>query len=186
MLTLENIKVTLNAGTKLERTVLHNLDLTVASAEFVIIVGGNGSGKSTLFNIISGFLSPCAGSISFAGKDITRTIQSRRANYIAKVMQDPKIGTIENMTIAENMAFAYKRGKRRGLQLYCNHHRQQAFRDKLAMLGMGLEDRMDELVRNLSGGQRQALSLVMAVATDARVLLLDEITAALDPASAQT
>ena len=181
MLTLENINFTVGKQSKLERKILQQLNLTIKDGELVIIIGGNGAGKSTLLNIISGYLLPDSGKITLAGQDITTVPQYNRSKHIAKVMQDPKIGTMENMTILENMAFAYLRGAKRGLQTINSSFRQRLFQDKLAMLNMGLENRLHELVGNLSGGQRQALSLIMAILSPAKILLLDEITAALDP-----
>jgi putative ABC transport system ATP-binding protein len=181
MLTLQNINITLGSGSKLARKVLHQLSLTVNNGEFVVIIGGNGAGKSTVFNIISGTLTPDSGKIFLHDKDITKTTQYQRSQTIAKVMQDPKVGTMENMTVLENLAFAYLRGIKRLLLPYHNTKRKTFFQDKLALLGMDLENRLDERVANLSGGQRQALSLIMAIIANANILLLDEITAALDP-----
>lgn len=181
MLSLQNIDLTLAKGSKLERPVLKKLNLQVNHAEFLVIMGENGTGKSTLFNVISGFLKPDAGEVILNGKNITHLPQQFRTPLIAKVMQDPRMGTMENMTVLENMAFALKRGQNRGLKIFNNPFNQQYFREKLSLLGMGLEDRLHEQVSNVSGGQRQALSLIMAILTDAQILLLDEITAALDP-----
>lgn len=186
MLKLEQMSVTLGKNTPLKRTILNNLNLEVAEGEFVVIIGGNGAGKSTLFNVISGFLPVDFGRIWIAGQDMTLTPQRHRAALVSKVMQDPKVGTMENMTILENMAFAFKRGQMRGLRLFSNAQRIELFKDKLSILNMGLEHRLHTLVRDLSGGQRQALSIVMALLQDSQILLLDEITAALDPASTQS
>ena len=139
-----------------------------------------------ILNVISGVLIPDSGKVILDNNDITNSPQYKRSLAIAKVMQDPKVGTMENMTILENMAFAYLRGIKRGLTPYSNTKRKKIFQDKLSMLGMGLENRMDELVANLSGGQRQALSLIMAIIANSKVLLLDEITAALDPKIAES
>lgn len=185
MLNLENIDVTVGKGSKLERLVLQNLSLSVKCGEFVVVIGGNGAGKSTMFNIISGFLNPDSGKVILEGKDITNLSQSSRASFVAKVMQDPRIGTIENMTIFENLAFALRRGESRGFMPFTSQRRTELFQAKLRMLNMGLESRLNELVSNLSGGQRQALSLIMAIITDSKILLLDEITAALDPQIAE-
>ena len=186
MLKLENIDVTLGENTKLKRKILNQLNLNVREGEFVVIIGGNGAGKSTMFNAISGFVGINSGKIRIAGQDMTGTSQTYRANLVSKVMQDPKLGTIENMTILENMAFAFKRGQNRGLQLFADQQREKIFKEKLSMLNIGLENRVDESVNNLSGGQRQALSIIMAMLQKSKILLLDEITAALDPTSAQT
>lgn len=185
MLTLENIDITLSKGTKLECQVLKKLNLRVADGEFIVVIGSNGSGKSTMFNVISGFLKPDSGTIKIDGQDVTSLLQTARAYSVAKVMQDPRVGTMENMTLFENMAFALKRGRARGLNPFSNIDRKRLFQEKLSMLGIGLENRLDELVANLSGGQRQALSLMMAIIADSKILLLDEITAALDPKTAE-
>ncbi len=186
MLKLTNIDLTLGKGSKLERPVLQKLNLSITPGEFVIVMGGNGAGKSTLFNVISGFLKPDAGQIILDGKDFTHTSQKCRAPWVAKVMQDPRLGPMENMTIFENMAFSFKRGQRRGLLPFSNRQRKTLFQEKLSMLHMGLEARLDECVSHLSGGQRQALSLIMAVISDSKILLLDEMCAALDPKMAET
>ena len=186
MLNLQNISVTLGRGTKLERSIFNNLNLSVANGEFVAIIGGNGAGKSTLFNVISGYVASDRGSAIIDNDDVTKVAQIDRAHLIAKVMQDPRIGTIENMTIEENMSFAYMRDKKRGFRLHNSLERRKLFQAKLKMLDMGLENKLDELVGNLSGGQRQALSIIMAIIADFKILLLDEITAALDPKTAET
>jgi putative ABC transport system ATP-binding protein len=180
MLKLQDINVTLGKGTALERDVLKSLSLEVSEGEFVVIIGGNGAGKSTLFNVISGALKQDDGSIFIDNKKQSDGI---RASLVSKVIQDPKVGTIESMTILENMAFAFKRGESRGLKFFSNQNRIELFKEKLSMLSMGLENRLDDLVSSLSGGQRQALSLIMAVLQESRILLLDEITAALDPST---
>lgn len=185
MLKLENINVTLGKGDRLERQILKNLNLTVDTGEFVVIIGGNGAGKSTMFNIISGFLKPDIGKIIIDGIDVTSMPQNSRASMVAKVMQDPRIGVMENATIFENMALAYKRGQPRGLSLFSTKSRRKLFSEKLSMLNIGLENRLDEVAANLSGGQRQALSLIMAIIADSKILLLDEITAALDPGASK-
>lgn len=186
MLTLEGIDVTLAKNTLLERKVLSQLNLKVAPGEFVVIIGGNGAGKSTLFNLISGFTEPDCGKILIDGKDVTSWSQRARAGMISKVMQDPKIGTMEKMTIFENMAFAFKRGQNRGLTLFTTRSRVALFKETLCLLNAGLENRLDDLVSNLSGGQRQSLSVVMALLQESNILLLDEITAALDPSSSDS
>lgn len=185
MLALRDINVTLGKSTKLERKILNNLSLEIQSGEFIVVIGGNGAGKSTIFNVIAGFLRPDSGQITIDGQDATNMSQIRRSALVSKVMQDPRVGTMENMTIFENMSFAFKRGQRRGLMpFFCNSNRQ-FFQKKLQMLNMGLDNLMDELVSNLSGGQRQAISLMMSVLADYKILLLDEITAALDPGSSE-
>jgi len=186
MLTLRDINVTLGKSTKLERKILNNLSVEIKSGEFVVVIGGNGAGKSTMFNVISGFLRPDYGQIIIEGQDTTNMSHIRRSALVSKVMQDPRVGTMENMTIFENMAFAFKRGQRRGLRPFCDNLNRQFFQKKLQILNMGLENLMDELVSNLSGGQRQAISLVMSLLADSKILLLDEITAALDPGSSES
>lgn len=186
MLALKNINVILNKNTRLEKKLINQLNLRVQKGEFVVIIGGNGAGKSTLFNIISGFLHPDSGDIILDGKNITHNNQHMNAFDIATVVQDPKAGTMENMTLFENLVFALKRGKRRGFTLFRTQDRKHFFKEKLKILDMGLENRLDELVYNLSGGQRQALSLIMSILSESKILLLDEITAALDPKTSET
>ncbi|WP_018122597.1 ABC transporter ATP-binding protein [Wohlfahrtiimonas chitiniclastica] len=186
MLKLESIDVVVAKGTKLEREVLSNLNLEVKKGEFSVIIGGNGAGKSTLFNVISGFMKPAKGRILIDDVDVTNASQQKRAKDVSIVMQDPRVGTMERMTILENMAFAAKRGKFRGLQFFNGKAQREFFQDRLSLLNMGLEDRLSDSVMNLSGGQRQALSLIMAILADSKILLLDEITAALDPKIAET
>ena len=183
MLALKNIDITLGKNTKRARKVLQGLNLTVAPGEFLVLLGGNGAGKSTLFNVIAGGIAPDAGKLCIDGQDVTAMSQAQRAQAVSKVMQDPMQGTIAQMSILENMAFAYQRGQKRGLSLYDNQARRELFQDKLRLLGIGLEKRMHDQVSGLSGGQRQALSMIMAMLQPAKILLLDEITAALDPTS---
>lgn len=183
MLSLNNISFTVGKSSILERKILNNLSIQIQDGEFVIIIGSNGAGKSSLFNLISGLLQQDCGQIILNGQDTAYMKPCYRATLVAKVMQDPRCGTMENMTIFENMAFAFKCAKHRGLRPFFNKADRQFFQQKLQMLNMGLENIMDELVINLSGGQRQALSLIMSILTDAKILLLDEITAALDPVS---
>lgn len=186
MLNLENIDVTLGKNTRLERKVLSRLCLNVREGEFVVVIGGNGAGKSTLFNLISGFVKADSGKISILDNDVTAASQTYRAKLVSKVMQDPKLGTMSDMTILENMAFALKRGQRRGLGPFANRARIEMFKEKLSILNTGLEHRLNDLVGNLSGGQRQTLSIIMALLQESKILLLDEITAALDPASSES
>lgn len=186
MLNLSNIQVTLGKGTPLVKPVLQNLNLKVADSEFVIIIGNNGCGKSTLFNTISGYITPESGNIIVDRQDVTKQPQNKRAALVALVMQEPRIGTMEQMTIEENLSFAYMRGKNRSLKFHNTLARRNLFRDRLSTLQMGLENRLNDLVGNLSGGQRQALSLIMSIVADYKILLLDEITAALDPKTADS
>ena len=185
MLELKGINLTLGKNSKLERKILTNLSLKVKNGEFIVIIGGNGAGKSTLFNVISGFNRLDSGSIYIDSRDITDLSQTKRAKLVSKVIQDPKLGTMENLTIYENMAFAYRRGQTRSFKFFASEERRALFAKKLAMVNIGLEHRLDEKVCNLSGGQRQILSIVMAMLRESKILLLDEITAALDPASSQ-
>ncbi|MDR1032320.1 MAG: ATP-binding cassette domain-containing protein [Holosporales bacterium] len=159
------------------RDVLKNLDLTIQPNEFVLIIGANGSGKTTLFGSISGAIRPKAGQILLNGANVTNTPQYKRAHLISSVSQDPRSGTIGKMTILENMCIAYMRS---GYKKISNNI-VEYFKKKLSVLEMGLESRLSEYVSVLSGGQRQALSLVMSVIDDCKLLLLDEITSALDP-----
>lgn len=186
MLSLQNINLTFNSGSNFERQIFKGLNFEIKEGEFITLIGGNGAGKSTMFNIISGYIKPDSGNLMLNGQDITSTPQHMRASLISKVMQDPRMGTISDMTIEENMSFAYMRGQSRYLVPSLNSNRRKLFRNKLAMLGMGLEDKLDMEAGKLSGGQRQALSLIMAILTDSKILLLDEITAALDPKTAET
>lgn len=181
MLKLQDISFKTTNG----RYILQNLNLHLKPGEFAVIVGANGSGKSTLMNIIAGNLVPEHGRVILNNNDISKVSAASRSALIAKVAQDPRLGTMEHMTILENLAFASFRGKKRNLTLFKKRTQLQFFRDQLSILNMGLEDRLNELVANLSGGQRQALSLIMSLLTDATVLLLDEITAALDPKTAE-
>lgn len=185
MLKLENIVLTINKGTPLERSLFGGLNLILGKSEFVTLIGSNGTGKSTLFNIIAGDVKPDQGKVLFEKRDVTQTPSYRNAKEIARVVQDPKAGTIEQMTLEENLSFALMRGFSRKLKLYRSYERKKCFYEKLSLLGMGLENRLNDLVAHLSGGQRQALSLIMALLSDAKILLLDEITAALDPKSAE-
>lgn len=186
MLQLNNLYVTLNKNTQLARPILQNLHLSIADGEFVVLIGSNGCGKSTLMNTIAGYIRPDQGQVIIDNQDVTNLPQTRRSSVVALVMQEPRLGTMENMTLEENLSFAYMRGKVRQLKLHNSLARRNLFKDRLAMLGMNLENRLEDLVGNLSGGQRQALSLIMAIITDYKILLLDEITAALDPKTADT
>ncbi len=184
MIKLDSINLTLGKGTTLERHVLKDLSIHIADGEFVVLIGGNGAGKSTLFSLISGYRLPDNGAIWIDDQNVTKMPQHKRAAFVSEVMQDPKIGTMAHMTIEENLSFAFMRGRRRGLTLHDCARRRSFFREKLARLDMRLENRMHELVGNLSGGQRQALALIMAIVGGSKILMLDEITAALDPKTA--
>lgn len=164
-----------------ERVLLDNVDLTIQPGEFITVVGGNGAGKSTLFNTISGSLPLTRGKITINQTDVTRKSEEQRAKYIARVFQDPKMGTAPRMTIAENLLLAEKRGQHRGLKPRKLQERLSDYKELCAQIGNGLEQHLDTPCGNLSGGQRQALSLLMATLTTPELLLLDEHTAALDP-----
>jgi putative ABC transport system ATP-binding protein len=185
MLILENINLSFNESFNLKRKILNNLSLNVKESEFVVIIGENGAGKSTLFNVISGEIKPYSGKIFIDQEEITNKDQIYRSSLISKVMQDPRIGTIENMSVFENMVLASKRGKKRLLIPYYKKSIKEEFKDKLKILNMGLESFIDERIGDLSGGQRQAISMIMSILSDYKILLLDEITAALDPASSE-
>ncbi len=186
MLKLNNISKTFNPGTVNEKTALSNVSLSLAPGDFVTILGSNGAGKSTLFGAIAGSFVVDSGSIHLDGRNITNLPDFRRSKYIGRLFQDPLKGTAPSMTIEENLALAYLRAseKRSPFSMVTAADRRD-FRDKLAMLDLGLEDRMNHPVGLLSGGQRQALTLLMATLVTPKLLLLDEHTAALDPATAE-
>ena len=184
MLTLENIGLTF--GNQRTGPIFSDLNFTVDAGAFIMILGGNGAGKTSLFNIISGAQQPDTGRVFLCGEDITALSQEKRARLVAMVSQDPKSGTMASMTLEENLSLAFNRGERRGFQRALIPGRRAFFQDKLSMLGMGLEDQLTVLAGALSGGQRQALSLIMALLVPSKILLLDEITAALDPQMAKT
>ncbi|MCL2737007.1 MAG: ABC transporter ATP-binding protein [Propionibacteriaceae bacterium] len=185
MLSLTNITKTFYPGTANERRALRDVDLELAEGDFVTIIGSNGAGKSTLLNVIAGSLSVDQGSVVLDGRAVTRMREHKRASTIARVFQDPSAGTAPHLSIEQNLAVAYNRGKRLSLGRGLSHARRDFFRQELAILEQGLEDRMRHRVGLLSGGQRQALSLLMASFTRPKLLLLDEHTAALDPERAE-
>ncbi len=185
MIKLKNIHVFFNKGTQLENHVLRGLDLSIKKGDFVTIIGGNGAGKSTLMNVLAGDISPDLGQVIITGQDLSKQITEARTKQVARIFQDPMVGTFSHLTIEENLSLASKRGERRGLGVALKHCQRGIFRDKLKSLDMGLENRLGDRVSLLSGGQRQALSLVMATIQKAEVLLLDEHTAALDPKTAK-
>ena len=184
MLELKNIYKTFNPGTVNEKRALQGLNLSLADGDFVTVIGGNGAGKSTMLNIISGAYTVDEGSISIGGVDVTRLPEYKRAPYIGRVFQDPMMGTAATMQIEENLALAARRGQRRGLRTGISRAEREQYRDLLKILDLGLEDRLTSKVGLLSGGQRQALTLLMATLVTPKLLLLDEHTAALDPATA--
>lgn len=184
MLELKNISKTFFPGTVHEKTALDNLSLTLHEGDFVTVIGGNGAGKSTMLNAIAGIFSVDSGSILIDGKDVTRLPEFKRAALLGRVFQDPMMGTAPTMQIQENLALAARRGKHRGLKWGITPQEEQEYYQKLKDLDLGLEDRMKAKVGLLSGGQRQALTLLMAALQKPKLLLLDEHTAALDPRTA--
>ncbi|MCO4525592.1 ABC transporter, ATP-binding protein [Streptococcus infantarius subsp. infantarius] len=178
---LKNATVQVNNGLDEVKTILDDVNLTIYEHDFLTILGGNGAGKSTLFNVIAGTLMLTRGSISILGKDVTHLAAEKRANYLARVFQDPKMGTAPRMTVAENLLIAKYRGEKRGLLPRKIHSFTDEFKKLVARTGNGLEKHLDTPTGLLSGGQRQALSLLMATLKRPELLLLDEHTAALDP-----
>ena len=184
MLEIKNISKTFNPGTINEKKALSDLSLTLKDGDFVTVIGGNGAGKSTLLNAVAGVWPVDCGSILLDGEDITALPEHKRAKLIGRVFQDPMMGTAPNMQMEENLALALRRGQKRGLRWGVTKAERQEYREKLKTLGLGLEDRMTVKVGLLSGGQRQALTLLMASLQKPKLLLLDEHTAALDPKTA--
>lgn len=184
MLEINNIKKTFNPHTINEKTALCGVNLQINSGDFVTVIGGNGAGKSTILNAIAGLWPLDEGSIILDGQDITNLCEHKRASLIGRVFQDPMMGTAANMQIEENLAIAKRRGMKRGLKIGITQEERKEYRSLLASLGLGLEDRLTTKVKLLSGGQRQALTLLMATLNKPKLLLLDEHTAALDPRTA--
>lgn len=184
MLQLTQVSKLFNPGSPDEKTALINVNLTLHPGDFVTVIGSNGAGKSTLMNMISGVLRPDSGEIRIEGNEISHLPEYKRSRWIGRVFQDPMAGTAPHMTIEENLAMAYSRGKTRGLSFGVTSARRVWFCEQLGRLGIGLEERLKAKVGTLSGGERQALSLLMATFTEPQILLLDEHTAALDPARA--
>ena len=184
MLELKNIYKTFNPGTVNEKVALNGLELTLEEGDFVTVIGGNGAGKSTMLNAVAGVWPIDMGRILIDGQDITRLPEHKRAKYIGRVFQDPMMGTAATMGIEENLALAARRGASRTLRPGITRKERERYRQALAGLGLGLEDRMTSKVGLLSGGQRQALTLLMATMNRPKLLLLDEHTAALDPKTA--
>jgi putative ABC transport system ATP-binding protein len=184
MLRAQQLEMTFNPGSPIENRVLRGLDLEIPTGQFVTVIGSNGAGKSTFLSAVSGDLIVDRGRIEIDGRDVTRLPAAQRAGLVARVFQDPMAGTCESLTIEENMALAYKRGHARGFGFAVNKGLRELFREKLAILKLGLENRLADRIGLLSGGQRQAVSLLMASLQPSRILLLDEHTAALDPKTA--
>ena len=184
MLELRNLHKTFNPGTVNAKKALDGLNLTLHDGDFVTVIGGNGAGKSTMLNLIAGTFLPDCGQILLDGKDITRLPEHKRAEYLGRVFQDPMMGTAATMQIEENLALAARRGKRRTLRPGISRAERENYREQLKILDLGLENRLTAKVGLLSGGQRQALTLLMATLRQPKLLLLDEHTAALDPKTA--
>ena len=186
MLDINHISKTFHPGTISAKTALNDLSVHLAPGDFVTIIGSNGAGKSTLFNAVAGYFYVVAGTITLDGRDITYLPEHKRAKIIGRMFQDPLKGTAPNMTIEENLALAYVRsGEKSSLFSTLKKKDKDIFRERLALLNMGLEDRLKHPVGLLSGGQRQALTLLMATMSTPKILLLDEHTAALDPGTAE-
>ena len=185
MLEIKNVHKTFNKGTINEKKALNGVDLKLQPGDFVTVIGGNGAGKSTMLNMIAGVYPIDQGTILLDGKDISDLPEYKRAYMLGRVFQDPMMGTAAGMEIQENMAMAYRRGKSRGLSWGITKKEKKMFKEKLATLDLGLEERMTSKVGLLSGGQRQALTLLMATLKKPSLLLLDEHTAALDPKTAK-
>jgi len=191
MIKLDNIGITFNPGTPDENTALKNINLEINKGDFITVIGSNGAGKSTLYNIISGTLTPSTGHIyldtetpeGVTTKEITHDAEYKRAAYIGRIFQNPLLGTAGKMSLADNMMICSKKGWK-GLKISLNKKKREEFRQQLKQLDMGLEDRLNDNVEQFSGGQRQALTLLMAVLSKPAILLLDEHTAALDPTNA--
>ena len=184
MLEIRNISKTFNPGTVNEKRALRNVNLTLEDGDFVTVIGGNGAGKSTMLNAIAGVWPVDQGQILIDGKDVTKLPEYKRAAFLGRVFQDPMNGTAATMGIEENLALALRRGQSRTLRAGIRNQEREVYRRLLATLGLGLEDRLTSKVGLLSGGQRQALTLLMATLKKPKLLLLDEHTAALDPKTA--
>lgn len=184
MLEIKNLNKTFNAGTVNEKQVLTDLSLTLNDGDFVTVIGGNGAGKSTLLNMVAGVYPADSGEIILDGINITHMPEHKRAKYLGRVFQDPMMGTAGDMWVEENLALAMRRGKTRFLRWAITNKERKMFRDLLSQLDLGLEDRLTTKMGLLSGGQRQAITLLMASLNDPNLLMLDEHTAALDPKTA--
>ncbi|NLJ87746.1 MAG: ABC transporter ATP-binding protein [Epulopiscium sp.] len=185
MLSVNNIYKVFNPGTVNEKLALEGVNLTLEEGDFVTLIGGNGAGKSTLLNVIAGVYPVDQGTIIIDGIDVTKLPEHKRASFLGRVFQDPMMGTASNMGIEENLALAYRRGLKRTLRWGIKNKERELYKELLKTLDLGLEDRLTTKVGLLSGGQRQALTLLMATLKKPKLLLLDEHTAALDPKTAQ-
>lgn len=184
MMQAKELYLTFNPKTPIENPALRGISLNIADGEFVTVIGTNGAGKSTFLNTIAGTLRVDSGTIMVNDIDVTKKSAHQRSHWVARVFQDPMAGTCEKLTIEENMALAYKRGEKRFLRPALNNSNREFFREKLSILKLGLENRLTDRMGLLSGGQRQAVSLLMASLQPSKILLLDEHTAALDPKTA--
>jgi putative tryptophan/tyrosine transport system ATP-binding protein len=185
MIAATGLRKVFNAGSATEKVAIAGVDLNANDADFIAVIGGNGAGKSTLLNLLGGAILPDQGRIDIGGTDVTRVPEYVRARAVARVFQDPMVGTAPSLTVRENMTLALMRSLGRGLRPALTGERNDMFRKALLPLGLGLEDRLDIVVGSLSGGQRQALALAMATLLPPKLLLLDEHTAALDPRTSQ-
>ena len=186
MLQLNNIVKIFNKGTVDENVLFNDFSFNVNKGDFISVIGSNGSGKTTLLNLACGTMQPDSGSVIFEGKDITKVSEYKRAKFIGRVLQDPRMGTCGSLSILENMALSDNKNKAYDLSPIINKKRVDHYKTLLEQCGMGLENRMGVKVGSLSGGQRQALALIIATMTDIKMLILDEHTAALDPKSSET
>jgi putative ABC transport system ATP-binding protein len=184
MITLKNVSMIFNPGTVNENQAINNIDLKINEGDFITVIGSNGAGKSTLFNLIAGTITPSSGSIALNNRDITREPEFKRAQYIGRIFQNPLLGTASNMSLEDNMMITHKKGFK-WLKRSLNNRMRDYFKSELVQLKMGLEDRMKENLAMFSGGQRQALTLLMMVLSKPDLILLDEHTAALDPKNAE-
>lgn len=184
MMKIENVSVTFNVGTPDENHALTNVSLTVNKGDFVTVIGSNGAGKTTLYNVIAGTYAPSSGSILIRDTEVTHSPEYRRARWIGRIFQNPLLGTAGNMSLEDNMVICHKKGYK-GLGISLNNKLREYFRCRLRELDMGLENRLKDNVNQFSGGQRQALTLLMSVLSEPDILLLDEHTAALDPRNAE-
>lgn len=187
MLKIENLTKIFNKelGVEEQKIALDNISLEINDGDFVTIIGGNGSGKSTLMNMISGEYEPDSGTIFIDGEDVTNLSDYKRAKYLGRVFQDPRIGTATSMSLLENLEIAYRRGDKKKLKWGFNKDYEDMFKEALAKLNLGLENRLNQKIGLFSGGQRQAVTLLMATLKTPKLLLLDEHTAALDPKTAK-